>query len=385
MINSNIKNFFKENKIEIFASLADFPLLFPLLIGLVKVSHINPLPTLLFYGFLYIITANYFDIPFPVQPLKAIAAISISKQLPSEIIFSSAFLIGIIFLVITPFLKFIIRFFSKPIILGIQMSLGFILLKVAISFIFQEIPLKFIYFNTNIGFFFFILIEILIILLFKNSKKIHVFIPLIIIGFFSTLIFGQPIGKYAYLSKDFSLNFLKISNLKIAFSTLVIHQIPLTFLNSIVATFNTFSFYFPEKSKKISYEKISLSIGIGNLLAGIFGFFPFCHGAGGLTAYYTFGGRTKKTTITTGLFLIIFSMIFYNKLWKFFFFFPLHILGLLLFYTGISHALLGCKVENWKEASVILSISFIFLYTENLAVATILGIFLDKIFYLLTK
>lgn len=61
-------------------------------------------------------------------------------------------------------------------------------------------------------------------------------------------------------------------------------QLPVTLLNSVVAVCSLSHELFPANVEETSYNRVSISVGLMNLVGCWFGAMPCCHGAGGLAA-----------------------------------------------------------------------------------------------------
>ena len=95
-------------------------------------------------------------------------------------------------------------------------------------------------------------------------------------------------------------------------------QIPLTATNAVISTSSLISTYWPDRH--VSERKLSLNMGIMNLVFPFFGGMPLCHGSGGLAGQY-FGARTGGATswiimeIALGLFASCIAYIFASSPW----------------------------------------------------------------------
>lgn len=281
---------YRFNIMEFIGSLGDLGLLVPLSIALILINGLNPVPVFLIVGLLYFFSGLYFKIPIPVQPMKTIAAIAIVTHSKSEVIIAAGIVIGIILMLlsVTKLINFLYKITSIPVVKGIQFGLGIML---AIS------GIKLIFDNSNLC-------------------------------------------SFTSISNVFSFNLPSLQNLILAFFTLVLPQLPVTLGNSIIATVDASRKYFKEKSEKITPISISISLGIANIVAGFLGGIPVCHGASGLTAHYRFGARTGGATIMLGSIFIVLAIFFGKSIVYILSFVPFSILGILLIYVGIRHALL---------------------------------------------
>ncbi|MCP5073120.1 MAG: sulfate permease, partial [Rhodobacteraceae bacterium] len=118
------------NRNELAGSLGDLGTLLPLTIALVLINSVPLATTLLVIGCFYAICGAYYRLPIPVQPLKVVAAVAIAAQLPVETIAASGLILGVILLMlaVTGAIDLVARVFTHPIVRGIQLGLGMILM-----------------------------------------------------------------------------------------------------------------------------------------------------------------------------------------------------------------------------------------------------------------
>jgi MFS superfamily sulfate permease-like transporter len=110
-------------------------------------------------------------------------------------------------------------------------------------------------------------------------------------------------------------------------------QLPLTATNAVIATSVLIREYWPDKP--VDEKRLSLNMGIINLVAPFFGGMPMCHGAGGLAGQYYFGARTGGANILEGLLEIAMGLFLAGSIAGLFAAFPLAIVGAMMFLVGI--------------------------------------------------
>ena len=105
--------------------------------GLISINGLNPTACFLIVGLVYIFGDLYYRIPIPVQPLKAVGAIAIAQGLSFGVIKAASMEMGVILLLIglSGILPFLVRLFSLPIIRGIQLGVGLMLLRAGLRLI----------------------------------------------------------------------------------------------------------------------------------------------------------------------------------------------------------------------------------------------------------
>jgi hypothetical protein len=345
----------------------DWGTLIPFIIGYVSIVGLNPAGIFLTLGITNIILGLKFNLPLPVQPQKTIGTVAISKGWDPNMVISTGFGTGVVWLVLG-FSKKLNKIVSKiPIIAvrGIQLGLALILGWTGII-LFSE--------NIILG-----LISISIIILLIKNKPIPSAIILtlggILIMFFTGTIsiadlqFGLPILTFQFPTWD---NFL------LGMLYAGVAQLFLTLTNVMIATVVLIKELFPEK-EGIDANNLAFNMGAINLINPFLAGMPLCHGSGGLMAQYAFGARTGGSMILEGIMELILGLFFSETLLLLFTEFPIAILGAMLIYTAFLLGKIAFKNFNIKSLPIIL-ISAIICYFVNIALGFLVGLLLYLIF-----
>lgn len=382
----NRRGRFKLNLMEISGSLGDLATFLPLAIGLIVVNGVNATSLFLSAGLAYIAAGLYYGLPMPVQPLKATSAIAIALAVGPEEISAAAFAMGVLFVLLSLFdLKRIFgRIFTRPVVRGIQLGLGILLVKSGWKAVFGRgghalagMAGSPVLYGVAVA-----VVCAGIILLSRKSRRYPAALVVTVFGLLLGLL-ERPFGGLSSLSlgwirPEWSIPFS--ADLYTVLVVLLLPQIPLTFANSVAATAETSRQYFGEDAKRVTIRSLAASLGAANLLAGLIGGMPVCHGSGGLTAHYRFGARGGGANLFIGGLFVALALLFGKSIPDFFGLLPLSILGVLLIYVGFEHArLIADVLEDSRELAVTASIGFITLVTGNLAVAFMVGIALNEI------
>jgi SulP family sulfate permease len=157
---------------------------------------------------------------------------------------------------------------------------------------------------------------------------------------------------------------------------LVIPQLPLTLGNAVFAVSETAREYFGAGSRRAEPTKIALSLSIANLAMGLFGGLPVCHGSGGLTAHYRFGARSAGATLITGAACILLGC-FGGQAFPALKTLPAWLLGAMVLYVGFCHVALAAKVSEGRATSLAMGLAG--LATGNLAYALALGLAMENL------
>ncbi len=370
---------------EIAGAFGDLGILLPLATALILLNHLNPTSVFLVVGLLYISAGLYFRLPIPVQPLKAMAVIALTMEAGPKVIEAAGLLMGaiLLFLSVTRFSDILSRIFTRPIVRGIQLGVGLLLVKKGLAMVLDhrllytggeamvnaaghQIPLGLIVAVLGAG----------LVIGLAGSRRLPASIAVISFG----LLVGFMHGSFETLQSvswgpvipDFG--FPSASDFGTAFFFLVLPQIPLTFGNAIVGMADVAKGYFGERAGRVSPRALCTSLGIANIAGSLMGGMPVCHGAGGLTAHYRFGARTGGATVFLGLLLVLLGLLFGQSAVNLLALIPLSILGVLLIYVGIEHAMLiSDLVGQRKELFITMLIGALSMVTGNIFYAFVTG------------
>lgn len=320
------------NRNELSGAFGDIGTDLPLIIAMLSVTDLQASSILIIFGLMQILTSLIYGLPMPVQPLKAVAMIVITQKISSAIIFGSGLAIGVVMLIlsITGIITYLYKIIPRTIIRGIQLGLGLQLCLLSLK---DYIP------NDKFPGYVIAFIAFVIGLRLIGNKKYPPAIFIISLGFLYSAILNSSIFQsISFNLPQFSLPKVNFENILTGFLILALPQIPLSLGNSIYATNQLVRDYFPEK--KISVRKIGLTYSTMNILSGLIGGIPVCHGSGGIAGHYTFGARTGGSTLIYGIFYILTGLFFSMNPSNIFQIFPKPILGIILFFEGVALILL---------------------------------------------
>lgn len=325
----------------------------PLLIGVILAAKLDAASVLIVFGVMQIFTALFYLMPMPVQPLKAMAALVIAQKINGEIIFGAGLAIGIVMflLSLSGAMTWLSRVIPKAVVRGIQFGLGLQLSLLALK---EYVPSEGVlgYALAAVGF--------VITLFLLGNRKYPASLFVIALGICYGLVFHADVLLQSRLiaislPKFFIPTWEALAS---GFLLLALPQIPLSISNSILATKQTVSDLFPEKH--LSIQQLGFTYAAMNFVSSFFSGMPICHGSGGLVGHYAFGGRTGGSVIIYGLLYLVLGLFFASGLEHFVKnIFPLPILGVILFFEGIS---------------LVRLLSDLFGETENFFVALLTGI-----------
>lgn len=346
---------------DVSGAFGDIGVLFPIAVALIVKNGFNPTALFLMAGIFYIGSSYYFKITMPVQPLKAVAAISIAAGLGYEVINAAGMTMGflLIILSVTGASAGLGKFFPVSVIRGIQLGLGLILLKASLSLILSDISVA-------------VVAGVILTASILFVKGIPPLIPLLL---FSMLISVNRMELPALGPLALTPSLPDAHHIWTGFTMLVLPQVALTFGNAIVATEATGRLLYGKRAETLSMKSIPMSMGVANILSGIIGGAPMCHGSGGLTAHCKFGATSERSGYIIGFVLIGFAVLFGGSSVAVISAFPEGTLGILLCYVGMEHSLFIRDILKDRMALLIaLTTAFLGFFTGNLSIGFLAGI-----------
>lgn len=312
---------FEFNRRELAGSMGDFGTLIPLAVGYIMVNGMDPAGLLIMMGLANIVTGIIYRLPMPIEPKKLIAVVAIAQKWPPSLIYASGFGTGLAWLLmyVTGTIDKVARITPKSVVRGIQVALGIMLAYEGF---------KMVSTGWLLG-----IIAVLIVIFLRENKHAPAAIVLMALGVFIVGVKGELLN-----SLEFGISLPPITTFtpKEVWDSLVLAgfaQIPLTVANAVIATAALIKSYWPDKP--VPERKLGLNMGIMNVSVTFLGGMPMCHGAGGLAGQYYFGARTGGTNIIEGIIEISLGLFLAKSIARFFYVFPLSILGAMMFLVGL--------------------------------------------------
>ncbi len=340
----------------------DIGVLLPLAIALIARNGMNPTAVFLLAGLFYIASALYFRITMPVQPLKAMSAIAISTGLGFIVINAGGLVMGAILLLIavTGLSVRLGALFPTSVIRGIQLGLGLMLIKASFGLISANITVA-------------VLSGAVVIAELALFPRIPPLIPLLLLGAVLAATKGVHLAALGPVPMHPALP--DTGALEKGFTLLVLPQLALTFGNAVVATEATGKLLYGQRARRLTLRSIPVSMGLANILSGIAGGAPMCHGCGGLTAHNKFGATSERSGYFIGAALIILGLVFGRSSLSVVAAFPPAILGVLLCSVGVQHSLFIKDIlGEWIALLIALAVAATAVLTGNLTIGFLLGL-----------
>jgi hypothetical protein len=349
---------------ELGGAFADLGVLVPIAVALIVTNGLSPTAVLLPAGLLYVAAGLYYGLPVPVQPLKAFGAIAIAQGLGVGEIAAGALLMGGIFLVLglSGLIDVASRAFPKPLVRGVQLTVGLLFLKIAWGLV-TDPPSSFD--RHGLPTVPLVLLALAVLALLALRRRVPIALGLV--GVAVVVIVLTREAPVAFGPSALELPGLDGATFWAALTVLVLPQLPLSFANSCLATADAARTYFGDAARRVTPGRLAATLGTANLFSGAIGGMPVCHGAGGLTAHYSHGARTGGAPVAIGVTLVAAALGLGAGLGVLLAAFPLPILAGLLAGAGLLHIGLLRDLRPGPELALALGVGVLGLLT-NIAI-----------------
>jgi hypothetical protein len=355
---------------ELAGAVADLGVLVPIAVALIVVNGLSPTAVLLPAALLYLGNAFIYGIPLPAQPLKAFGAIAIAEGLGAEEIAAGALLIGAIFFTAgrLGLLDLAARAFPRALIRGVQLTVGLLFLQISWGLV-TDPPAAFEGYTLDPSWALPLAAAALVVALAFKRSGVSL---LLVLGGVAVML-ALAADEAAFGPSGLVVPSLDTATLATAFTVLVLPQAPLSFANSCLAPADAARVYYGDGAKRVRPGSLATTYGVANLFAGSISGMPVCHGAGGLTAHYSFGARTAGAPLVMGATLLVVAITAGAGLGAVLPAFPLPVLAALLAAAGILHIGLLRDLDSawgWALALTVGAVGF----AVNLLWALALGL-----------
>lgn len=369
---------------EFSGALADLGVMLPLILALIALNGMDATAVFVGVGLAYILVALVYRLPVPVQPLKSVSALALALGLAPVIIVTGAIWNALAFLGMgfAGLDRWVRRAFPQPVVRGIQLGLAYLLFKSAWTLV-SKTPAGWqggFTLSGQMVHWLWILVggASIFLLIFLRWKRDLAALGLVIFGVgASGLHLGLPaLSLHLTLPKLLPL-VPSWEQLWQGLILLALPQIPLSLGNSIYATADAARQYFGEKAAHVTERKLMLTMGATDAMTALIGGMPLCHGCGGLTSHYRLGARSGGAPLMLGTIFLLLGLFGGSASMQVFGLIPFPVLGVLLAYVGLQHALLARDLRGlqaWLTALLVLGLT---IWLGNLA----LGFVSAAVFY----
>lgn len=388
---------------ELSGSLGDLGTFLPLCLGLHLACDLPLTHTLFYAGIAHLITACFYRIPMPVQPMKAIAAMAIAAGLSPANIYLAGLITAVLLLLLTfsGSLQRLLTLLPIALIRGVQCLVAALLLKTASQWFYADATSVYqqadwLVLACMVG----CLLVSLVVLIKPTHQRIPLALLLTIAGFVyagysldnAGMEMGMGIGVEMGMQQMWwpSLSWPGFftagtewpQNVLVSLE-LAAAQLPMTLLNSVAAVVLLSRDLYPT-STSVTANKLGYTVGGLNIIAPLFGGMPVCHGSGGLAAQHQFGARSQHALLWLGGLKIALPIIMGTTLIVWVQAFPLWLLSIMLMGAAIPLLKHGLKLQGWSAWFIASSVVAVGLISQSLyGIAA--GILLCIILSLLSK
>jgi len=315
------------NRRELAGAFGDLGTDLPLIVGMVVAAGLDAASVLVMFGAMQILTGVVYRMPMPVQPLKAVAVLVITQKVAPNIIYGAGLAIGVVMLVLalTGLLQWLARVVPKCVVRGIQFGLGVQLVTLALKD----------YVRADGGWGYALAgAAFVLALVLAGNRRLPAALAIIGLGLAYALVFhfDKFNGGAAFGFRLPQAHVPAWADVWTGFLVLALPQIPLSLGNSILATKQVASDFFPERP--LTVRRIGLTYSLMNLLNPFLGGIPVCHGSGGMAGHYAFGARTGGSVVIYGSCFALAGLFLSGGFVRFSHLFPLPVLGVLLVFEG---------------------------------------------------
>ena len=340
---------------EVAGAVADLGVMVPLATALILVNGLDPGSVLVCAGLLVVGAGLVFRVPFPVQPLKALTAVAVAQQLAPGVIHAAGLEIAgfLLLLSVRHVADGIARVFTKPVVRALQLGVGILLLITAMKLVASPPE---VFAGTPPTPWPWLLLAGAFAGVVAASLTRHYWIAIAILvgGVAAAWVVADPsVGGPAFTLPSFGLPTAR--DFGTAFLLLVVPQLPLTFGNAVVAVDELEHEYFGVAASRVTPSRICLSAGAGNLVSGVLGGMPMCHGAGGLTAHTRLGARTAGMNVVLGGAFLVLGLFFAAQVPVLLGLLPVWGLAAFLAYAGLRHAWLVSDLRRFDLVVAVIS------------------------------
>lgn len=354
---------------DVSGAVADLGTFVPLAAALVVVNGLDPGSLLLAAGMLVIAAGISFGVPFPVQPLKALAALAVAHGSSPDTIHAAGLEIGLVLVLLatTGLADRMSSIFTKPVIRSLQFGVGCLLVVSAIKLA-RRPPELFAFSPPPASVIVLALATFLIVAVAAHRRWYAVSALLLAAATATTWLLVVPqLGSVSVHLPQLAVPPLSVFGS--AFVLLVIPQLPLTYGNAVVGVSDLAREHFGDRARRVRPGAVALSCGLGNVVSALMGGMPMCHGSSGLSAHVRLGGQTAAMNLLLGSSFVVLGLGFSSQVLALFGLLPVWALAGFLAYAGIRHAMLVLDLRG-ARLGVAVAAGLAGIWAGNLALTT---------------
>ena len=369
------------DRMEWAGAFGDLGTLIPFVVGYIGVLGMDPGAVLLPLGLAMVACGVYYRTPFPVQPMKAIAAIAITQSAQTAVITPSvvvgaALATGVIWLLLglTGAAGRLAGYVPKAVTTGIVLGLGLGFVVDGLGMMASHWPIA----AVGLG----------LTLALLRSRRLPAMFVLLMFGAICGAVL-DPAAMQALLSgaieaeaPRFALAAIGWNDLVVGTLFLALPQLPLTLGNAVIAIRDENNRLFPDRP--VSERGVAISTGLINLAGATIGGIPMCHGAGGMAGHVAFGARSGGALVIVGTILTVLAVLFGGSVEALFRLFPAAILGVILAITG-GQLVLASRVVERRGAELVVALATAAVASWNVGAAFVVGLIASALLRVLAR
>ncbi len=354
---------------DISGTFADLGTFVPLVTGVLLLGNFDPARVLVCFGLFAIATGVIYRRPIPVQPMKAVAALTISGSLHADVVTASGLIIGLVLIVLAlgGLIKWLQSLVPRSVLQGVQLGLGVSLLVSA-----ARLP------DTRLW----ISAALLGFLLAAQATVLRSFsaIGLLVCGVGVAIgMGGQAPPAAAFSLPSLAVKVPAWSDFAQASYMAVLPQLALTLTNAVLLTAVISAEYFPQSQDRITARNLALSSGALNAVLAPFGAMPMCHGAGGLAAQYGQGARTGLAPVVFGSACLLLAVVAGPAAITWLMLVPGEVVAALLAFAGLQLMTPRKLVGETSAALTIIIVTALMSLVTNVATGLVVGLVFERL------
>jgi MFS superfamily sulfate permease-like transporter len=354
-------------------ALGDLGTLLPFLVGFTVLAGVHPTSILLAFGLSLMAVGWRLDIPFPVQPMKAVGAAALASatvagQNMPAVLALAALISGVFWLIAawSGLARWLARHVSRDVIHGVVLGLGIALIVAGLRRIQGDAVLG---------------AASVVLALVLLGRGGWLTMPALMAVGWAVGSWRQPEQLQALTSTPWALHLpapqwpaFNQPGVWLTAIALAAAQIPLTFGNAILGIVAETRRLFP--GVPMDEHRAARGTGLMNLMAGGLGAPPMCFGAGGMAAQVACGARSGRAPILLGSVLLLAGLFASGQLTALLSLLPAGTLGAMLFVAGFSLTIGTAGSSRDKEArAVLLTTAAVSVW--NAGVGVVVGVLLE--------
>jgi hypothetical protein len=310
---------------ELTGALGDSVTVLPVVVAVAALTELSLPQLLLGFAVFQIVWGVYYGLPISVEPMKALAALVIAGGLTAAELGVAGVAAGGVLLLLgtTGTLSRIEAYLGRPVIRGVQVAVGLVLLETGIQ-LSVDAP---VYAVAALG--------IVGISVAAGRWRLSALAVLGVGAGVAVATAGVPEPQLPATGIELP-SAAAVSGDAVGATAA---QLAMTVGNAAVATSLLLSDYY---DADVSPDELASSMGVMNLLAVPFGALPMCHGSGGVAGKYAFGARTAGSNLILGVLFGVVAVVGVGVVAAF----PLSMLGVILAVIAVELCRAGLETDD---------------------------------------